>query len=451
MEISFQEACATVKAAEAMNVAQLEELRNERLGRLVRYAKEHSPLFGKLYSGIDPDNFTLESLPITRKDQLSLEQNDWFTDRRLTVEKAEEFLSEEFDPGKLLLGSYTALTTSGTSGKPMIMIRDGYHNTVHGAMMQLRLMGGLDPSLMNPANCHFASIICTTGPVSSNSSFLRMKKSNPAYENNMIAISVLDPIDDIVSKLNDFRPNVLTGYPSVLAVLAGEQQAGRLNIQPKVLACSAEVLTNYNFHLLRDVFQCPILNNYCSTEGGELAMSCPEGNLHINTDWVIIEPVDKDGKPVEEGALSDGVLVTDLSNFVQPVIRYHINDQVRISHDACPCGKNMPTIEILGRMDDLFIFAGRKISPVPIDCQIAEVKGLLDYQFVQQDANTVQFLFVPDVGFSLDDIAAQIRPRFEGFLAANGGKDIRLTFAEGTPLKNTRGGKCKRVLNLYQQ
>lgn len=451
MNINFQEACKGIERADSMTGTELIGVRDERLRRLVAYAKSNSPVFDELYHDIDPSDFTLDMLPVTDKKMLSARQDDWFTDPRLTLSVAEEFLAQEQLPGKMLLDSYSVLTTSGSSGKPMLMVRDSCHNNVHAALMQLRLLKGLDKNILNPACNRIASVIFTSGHVSSYSSFLRMQKAHPEFANNMIAISVLEPVADIVARLNDFRPEVLTGYPSVLAMLAKKVQAGNLNIQPKMVACSAEVLTRDNYRLLCDAFGCRVLNNYCSTEGGELAMSCPEGHLHINSDWVILEGVDKNGRPVPDGEMSEGVLVTDLSNFVQPVIRYYVNDQVRISHEPCPCGSNLPTVEIIGRQDDSFTFGTKSYSSVPIVGQVSKVKGVIEFQFLQLEDDIVQFLCVPAENYSLQDIERQVRPIFDSFLAANGCTGICLSFSDNPPVKNSRGGKTKCMLNLCKK
>ena len=63
---------------------------------------------------------------------------------------------------------------------------------------------------------------------------------------------------------------------------------------------------------------------YSCTEGGFISFQCSEGHLHVNDDWVILEPVDANGKPVPPGTLSDKLYLTNLANFVQPVIRYEV-------------------------------------------------------------------------------------------------------------------------------
>lgn len=425
---------------------ELERLRDERLARLVRYARERSPLFGELYRGIDPRRVKLDMLPPTDKAGLSARFDDWFTDRRLNRRLAETYLEQEQNGP--LLDAYTAITTSGSMGKPLIMVRDSFHNTVHGALMQVRLMRGLDPGLLNPARHRIASVIFTEGHCSSYASFCRFRREHPASARNMIALSTLDPLPSLVERLNAFDPDVLTGYPSVLAGLAREQQTGKLRLRLRMVACSAELLTDEHYRYLKEAFRCPVLNNYCSTEGGELAMSCSEGHLHVNADWVIIEPVDERGNPTGEEETSTGVLITDLSNFVQPVIRYRVSDHARISRRPCPCGSPLPTIEVMGRQHDPFTWKDRQISSASLLCQMPEIAGLLDYQFVQCGPRDIRFHYEAAPGFGETEIVQAIRPLFDRFAASNGIEGLSLTFIQGQIAKNPRGGKKKSVLNL---
>ena len=50
--------------------------------------------------------------------------NDWVTDRELTIDKVREYLARDASDNSLLLGKYTALQTSGSTGEPLTMVRD---------------------------------------------------------------------------------------------------------------------------------------------------------------------------------------------------------------------------------------------------------------------------------------------------------------------------------------
>ena len=71
--------------------------------------------------------------------------------------------------------------------------------------------------------------------------------------------------------------------------------------------------------------------------------------LHVSADWYIFEPVDRNYRLVLRGEPSHTVLMTNLANRVQPLIRYDQGDSVTLRPDACPCGSPLPAIRVVGR------------------------------------------------------------------------------------------------------
>ncbi|MBR6004088.1 MAG: phenylacetate--CoA ligase family protein, partial [Lachnospiraceae bacterium] len=121
---------------------------------------------------------------------------------------------------------------------------------------------------------------------------------------NKITVDVNAKEDKIIKELNDFKPSMLSGYPSNLALLADYKE---LSISPDVVITGGELLTDEIRKKLSDRFSCYVQTHYSCTEAGEIACECSVGHLHINEDWVIVEPVDKDNNPVGFGVRSDKV------------------------------------------------------------------------------------------------------------------------------------------------
>lgn len=441
-EIKREEAVRLCLEGERISSAERERLAAERLRELVSYAREHSAYYREAYREVGEDFRLLDLPPVTKK-ELMADYGAWVTDPQVTEEGVRAYVNSDEALEKLYLGKYTAITTSGTTGNPMPMVRDAYHNAIHGALLQTRLLREVDPDLMNPVRHKIASIIILDPAVSSYSGFLKSQRANPGYEQNMLAISLTEDIDGIVEKLNEFAPDLLTGYPSILAVLGKAGQEGRLHIKPQAIACSAETLTEKVYHTLRSAFGCPILNNYCSTEGGEAAMSCREGKFHINSDWVIIEPVDKDGRPVPEGSWSEGVYITDLTNYVQPVIRYYMEDKVRILKEACPCKSTLPVMEIRGREAGT-IFTGGKVLFSPMFEQALEhVPGVLAVQMAQKSERRFHIRLVPSSEEDREKAAEDVKNRVLCLFEKSGAGSVEVTVVPERPKPNKRGGKVK--------
>lgn len=302
----------------ALSPAARHELQQQRLHELVDYVRNHSPYLAELYADL-PADYTLADLPPTDKATMLEHYNDWVTDRELTLDRVMQYVNRPVSDTSLLLGKYTALCTSGSTGTPLPMVRDDYHNKIHEAMLAQRLFFVDNPELLDPTRHKVASIIHTSPAASSYNSYLRMIARYPQITDNILVISVLENIDETVRKLNAFQPELISGYASSLLLLAVEKEKGHLDIPVKLITNSAELLTKEAYDRIHAAFQCPVLNNYCMTEGGEIAMTHGSHDLYLNDDWIIVEPM-------EEGAY-----ITDLTNYVQPIIRYYVNDRVRIT------------------------------------------------------------------------------------------------------------------------
>ena len=182
--ISVEEAKRLVAEGEQMTVAQRAEVRRQRLRELVNYARENSPYFAKLYANI-PEDFDLRDLPTTEKPVLVANFDDWVTDRRINKEMVSKYLERDAEKDRsLLLDEYTALHTSGSTGNPLLMVRDDYHNKIHGALLRNRLFYGLTPGLFDHSRHKMAFLVHISNSASSYGSYLKLRRLRPGFEEN---------------------------------------------------------------------------------------------------------------------------------------------------------------------------------------------------------------------------------------------------------------------------
>lgn len=444
--IDMQEAVRLVAEGTTLSPSERLELQQQRLRELVGYVREHSPYFAKLYADL-PDNFTLADLPYTEKPTLLEHFNDWVTDREVTLDGVLKYVSRPISDHSRLLGKYSALCTSGSTGNPLPMVRDEYHNNIHGAMMMLRLNKGVDREILNISRHKVASVIHTAPTASSYNAFLRTQAQFPQAADNMLALSVMENIDDIVKKLNDFQPEMLSGYASSLLLLALEKEKGHLNIPVKLITNSAELLSEEVYERIHKAFGCPVLNNYCMTEGGEIAMTngCP--HLHLNEDWVIVEPVDAQKRPMPVGseAFSEGIFITDLSNFIQPIIRYYVTDRVRILPSDCQQSP-LPILQIDGRVFETFTLCGKSFTMLSIHAKAEIWPGLLKFQVVQTGPDTMELRGVCAADANPDSVLSSLAEKLQTYFRQNGCEGAIFTYSTEPLLYNARGGKIPRYI-----
>lgn len=99
--------------------------------------------------------------------------------------------------------------------------------------------------------------------------------------------------------------------------------------------------------LIARVFDCPVANEYGARDAGILAYTCPSDGIHITAENCIIEVLDPvTYEPVLNG--QSGVLaITDLTNYVQPRLRYMLGDMGTLSTEECCCGRRLPLVPII--------------------------------------------------------------------------------------------------------
>ena len=102
---------------------------------------------------------------------------------------------------------------------------------------------------------------------------------------------------------------------------------------------------------------------------------------------MILEPVDRHRQPTPRGTASDSVLLTDLVNRTQPLIRYEMGDRIMVKEDPCECGRTLTPIRVEGRTRTLITFRnphGDRVSlhPSVVESLFFDMPEILQYQIV---------------------------------------------------------------------
>lgn len=427
----------------------------QRLHDIVTYARRHSPYYSRLYRDVPERLSKVGQLPVVSKAELMSHFDEWVTDPSVTRARIEAFLADPDNVGRDFLGRYVVCTTSGATGTPAILLHDGNALVVYNVLGYVR---SLPVALLSPGPMwallrgrgRMAAVFVTGGHFLGNTMMARRIRKLPWRRRMQRIFSALAPVAELVSDLNAFQPVVLGGYPSALETLAHEQQAGRLHIHPVLINAAGETLTTAKRQLIARAFGCSVGNYYGSSEAVGLTYECAAQRLHVNSDWYILEPVDAGNRPVPATQLSDGVLVTNLANRIQPIIRYHMGDRVTVDADPCSCGSPFPSIRVVGRTDDILVFPTPdgedvQILPLAIATVAEETPGVVSCQLIQRTASglTVR-LRVRDPGDE-DAVWATLRNRLAAFLSAHGATTVTIERADEAPALHPRSGKFRQV------
>lgn len=427
----------------------------QRLQDIVSYARARSPYYSRLYRDVPHQQCEIGELPVVTKAELMSHFDDWVTDPAVTRAQIEVFLADPGNIGRDFLGRYVACTTSGASGLPAILLHDHtaliVYNVLGYARSLPRLMLAPGPvwALLRGRG-RLAAVFVTGGHFLGNTMMARRIRKMPWRGRTQHIFSALAPVAELVSDLNAFQPVVLGGYPSALETLAREQQAGRLHIHPVLINAAGETLSAAKRQLIGTAFGCRVGNYYGSSEAVGLTYECAAQRLHVNSDWYILEPVDECNRPVPAGQLSDGVLITNLANRIQPIIRYHMGDRVTIDAEPCTCGSPFPSIYVVGRTDDILTFPTPEgdevqILPLAIATVAEETAGVASCQLVQRTPSSVTVRLRVENPRDEEAVWAALQKRLADFLSAHGATAVTIEKADQAPLLHPRSGKFRQV------
>ena len=426
-----------------------------RLHRLIEYARSRSPYYRERYTALPRGAHDLAALPPVTKSDLMANFNGWATDPAVTRETAQALIADPTRIGDLYLDRYVAFSTSGTTGTPAIFLHDlGAMSVYQGLLLGRRLptlvaAGAFGRFLRNRART--ATIIATGGHFASSVVEALVRSRHPMLAGRNRTFSLRTPLPALVRALNEFRPAVVGSYPTALAVLAREQSAGRLRIEPALLLSGAERLSKPLGLRISEAFQCPIRDTYAASEFLGIAFDCRYGRLHVNADWLILEPVDAAGEPVAPGETSHTTLLTNLANRVQPLIRYDIGDSVTVMPAPCPCGSPLPAIRPEGRRDEtLWIELAdggiRPLIPLVLATAVEEASGVLRYQVLQAGPRRLRLRLEEAPGHDRAQVCDDVLRRLRGYLSSQGLASVEVDLSEERPRCDTAGGKMRQFL-----
>lgn len=434
----------------------LRRVRDERFRKLLRHAVAQSPFYRDKYRGIDVERCPPADLPPTTKAELMANFDRVVTDPAVTRAGLERFIDDPENVGRLFLGKYPVCHTSGSQGQPMLVVQDRLVLDLLFAFQMTRgnvgyrRRGVLEAAARVFSPARLAVVISKPGFFPSAWAWKHLPESMRPFLRTLY-VAGNDP--DLVAKLNDFRPTILTTTPTTMDTLAVKADRLRLDRLRQTVTWS-ETLTDAARDRIGRAFGVPVLDNYGCGECIYLSNGCPtHPGAHVNADWAALEVVDEAGRPAPDGTLGHRALLTNLANFVQPLIRYEVGDRLAMATGPCGCGSRLPRIErIGGRAGDVFwVRSGtgyRTLSAYPFQHAFEYLREVREWQATQEDRNRIRVRFEMLPGAALD--AEKARTRLAERLALNGfGDELDVQFEVVPRLAIDPGtGKFRRLVSL---
>ena len=420
---------------------------------LVGIARAHSPFYRRAWRGLPDRALSPRELPVVGKRELMASFDDWAIDRRINRRGVERFLVDRGRIGDDYLDRFVVWKSSGSTGEPGIYVQDREALATYDALLIVQLQSrnvaaryawsvlaeGGRAALVAATGDHFASV----------ASWQRVCRGLPWPSAQ--AFSVMDPMPVLVGELNAFAPSFLASYPTTLALLAEEKRAGRLSISPSCIWSGGEYLSDAAHSSIETAFDAVVVNEYGASECMSIAFSCPHRSLHVNADWVLLEPVDSDYRPVPPGQRSHTVLLTNLANVVQPIIRYDLGDSITVSDRPCRCGSALPVILAEGRCDDVLALRSRdgslvRVSPLALTTVIEDATTCHPFQLVQTAPDRVVLRLATTGRHARDEGLRAARRALNDYLAQQSLGNVRVDDDDHAPMPDARSGKLREVI-----
>ncbi len=207
-------------------------------------------------------------------------------------------------------------------------------------------------------------------------------------------------MQEFVHSINTVKPVQILAYPEVIYELAKFIKDQGMSIHhPKAIMTSGGMLFDYMREVIEEVFGAPVFNRYGSREVGGIACECEAHHgLHINPITNYVEILRDDGTPCHSGEIGE-VVVTSLTNYAMPLIRYRIGDMAAFSDERCSCGRAWPMLsEVAGRVRDIFLTKdGAKIRAGYLTDFLYFRDWIKKFQFIQDDYDKVRLRVAPSV------------------------------------------------------
>ncbi|MDD6800732.1 MAG: phenylacetate--CoA ligase family protein [Firmicutes bacterium] len=419
----YKKAIEEYKNIRFSSLKQAQDYQNKKVSEFVKFAFENSPFYKEFYSNVNIDSIKtvddLSKLPILEKE--TVRHN---IEKMYTVTESVGIVSN----------------TSGTTGKSMRFIYTKEDMQRRMAYLDVfKEMHGFVNLKMKKASFNSSKIVPDG------------QKKNVFWRDNLASNQRIysgyhckdNNVKYYVENLNKYKPDSLDGYPSALYEVAKyiNQNGIRLTFKPKAIFPTAETLLPHYRTEIEKAFDCPVRDQYASSEGAPFITECECGKLHYCLDTGVIEQ-DENGD----------MLVTCFETHGTPLIRYRVGDRIVFSkdEDCCECGSVFPLVErIDGRTLDFIETKSRgRFTSVYLSLVSGDfLNSVKSMQFVQNSADTIDIYVCADSSYIDERMNKIIMDKLHYSM----GDDMNFVIHRVNGIPKDPSGKYRLIINNYSK
>ena len=430
---------AELIARDAWSRPQLERHVDRRLRVLLAHAAKSSPYYREVFRGKDLARVALGELPRLDKATLIAEFDRIITAPDLRLSDVRAHLSNAHTT-RPIFGKYRVFSSSGTSGQTSYVIQslaefDVWLANVSrafaraGVRRETRLV-----AIGAPYPLHLTQQVAAALQLD--------RRGSPD-------LNVLTPVSEMISSLNAYQPEAILTYAGILALLARAQLDGALRIAPRIVVGVAEVLTERARRAIQDAWGIFPANVYGATEAPCIASSTPPDPTLVGyDDLCCVEVVDDRYQPVPPGVAGSRVLITNLVNWTQPLIRFELSDSITCA-DSAAASPFLRIASVDGRSDDILQLPARdggqvSVNPYALQLPFEDLHDVSQYQIVRTAACLQVQLVLQSRAAS--DVLARVQAALTAALEAAGAVPPPMEVVAVSALRRQSGAGAKLKL-----
>ncbi|WP_395736533.1 hypothetical protein [Prosthecobacter sp.] len=455
------------RKAQLLSRADLLKLQEQRWRAMARHALEVSPFYRRHLKGIDVERCQLTDIPPITKELMLENWDEIVADPRLRRAALDAYLKDPKNWNRLYHGRWMVSTTAGTSALVTPTVHDvnavdwiyATANVRHSASPRCSADAAEEPS--SPGLRRRLKVIAFVTDASPAISAI-MYRTRPrvgALFSRYHAISITTPWPEILAQVQRIQPDAMMGYASLLGRLAQAQLRGELNIRmPQgrgYLSAGGDATTPGIRDLCRRAFGIEPHSTYgCGETLGIARQWSGMQHMLCHDDLLAFEAVDAQDQPVPEGTLSDHALATPLMNKALPLLRYRINDRVKLG----PVDSEWPfrrIEQLIGRSSTNYAFKTPEIlvfTGMLFLFKMDERDDVAAYQFRQTAPDAVEALLVPSPGADETRLVRGMEEQMRHSLDQAGCNAVKVSARIVSQiLPNPRTGKVEQNVPLPEE